>query len=148
MEESTIAHLTHPDDRGHIFAYYSLVGTGGVALGFIVSGWVTTLLIEHKQFSTVEAYRVIYFGYAAVGLIKFLLTIILSSQCEADVQPERASETETAPLLQNENSENRDAKKPSKFALLPHLSTESKVVLVQLCLLFAFDNFASGLAPM
>jgi hypothetical protein len=38
--------------------------------------------------------------------------------------------------------------KKRRWRLLPDISPESRVVLVQLCILFAFDNLASGLAPL
>lgn len=86
--------------------------------------------------------------YAAVGVIKLLLTLALSADCEAEKQPASAPATETQPLLANGNGKPKKDKKKSALAMLPTLSRESQWILVQLCLLFAFDNFASGLAPM
>ena len=45
VEESTIAHLTHADHRAHVFAWYTLIGTTGMASGLMVCGRVTTALI-------------------------------------------------------------------------------------------------------
>lgn len=152
VEESTIAHLSPPEHRNHIFAWYALIGTAGTALGLMTCGWATTLLQHKAHYSTVEAYRTVFFAYAVLGLFKFLLTLLLSAQCEAEVQPKSANATETAPLLNgdgdNDNSAKKKKKKPGILAKLPNLSTESKVILVQLCILFAFDNFGSGLATM
>jgi MFS family permease len=145
IEESTLAHLTASEHRSDIFAWYSLIGTGGTALGFITSGWVTNTLINSKEWDTVRAYRVVYYAYTVIGLIKFTLTLMLSSDCEAEKQPSTANTTESDPLL---GTNNKKPKKKSPLALVPKLSKESKTILLELCLLFAFDNFASGLAPL
>ena len=145
IEESTIAHLTASENRSDIFAWYSLFGTAGSSFGFMTSGWVTNFLIHTKGWDTVRAYRVIYFAYAVIGVVKLLLSIVLSKACEVDTQPSTANATETAPLL---GGGQKPKKKKSPLALVPQLSPESKAILFQLCILFAFDNFASGLAPL
>lgn len=147
IEESTLAHLTASEHRSDIFAWYSLIGTGGTALGFMTSGWVSNLLIDSKGWERVPAYRVIYYAYAVIGLIKLMLTLTLSKGCEPEKQPSTSNASETAPLL-GDNGNKKPKKKGSPLALVPQLSKESKVILSQLCFLFAFDNFASGLAPL
>ncbi|KAI1629469.1 major facilitator superfamily domain-containing protein [Exophiala viscosa] len=147
IEESTLAHLTASGDRSDIYAWYSLIGTAGTALGFIASGWIITFLRDEKHFSDIRAYRIIYFVYTAVGIVKLGLALLLSKECEVHAQPKTANPSETAPLL-GDGPRKDDAKKNKRWRLLPDISKESQVVLVQLCILFAFDNFASGLAPV
>lgn len=91
-----------------------------------------------------------------------LLALLLSKECEVNgksnpINPGTVVVTETAPLLGNgsgnepaqQTDDDDDSKKNRKrFRLLPEISKESQVVLLQLCILFAFDNFASGLAPL
>lgn len=108
-------------------------------------GWIITFLRDEKHFGSVKAYRIIYFAYAVVGVVKLCLALMLSAECEVQTQPKTADPTETAPLL-GDGAPREDAKK--RWRLLPDISKESRVVLVQLCILFAFDNFASGLAPL
>ncbi|EXJ71312.1 uncharacterized protein A1O5_05118 [Cladophialophora psammophila CBS 110553] len=151
IEESTIAHLTASSDRSDVYAWYSLIGTAGTALGFIGCGWIITLLQHEKHYDSVQADRIIYVIYAAVGVTKMCLALMLSKDCEVDAQPKSANPTETAPLLGNDRGEQNkddDISKKGRWRLLPEISKESQVVLVQLCVLFAFDNFASGLAPL
>lgn len=155
IEESTIAHLTASGDRSDIYAWYSLIGTAGTALGFVGCGWIITVLTDNKNFSPIEAYRVIFSVYAVVGLVKLSLALLLSKACEIDSKPKSAgaTATETAPLLGNGTAQGDDddddkKKKKSRLRLLPDISKESQFVLLQLCILFAFDNFASGLAPL
>lgn len=146
IEESTLAHLTNTEHRSDIYAWYSLIGTAGTALGLVCCGWIVTLLKDEKHWTSVRAYRLIFFIYAAVGLVKLCLALLLSKECEVQRQP---STTETAPLLGNNTTAtpSKDTTK-KRWKLLPNISKESRVILAQLCVLFAFDNFASGLAPV
>ncbi|KAL6242115.1 hypothetical protein RBB50_011027 [Rhinocladiella similis] len=146
IEESTLAHLTASADRSDIYAWYSLIGTAGTALGFISCGWIITFLRDEKHFGSIQAYRVIYFMYTIIGLVKLCLALLLSKECEVNAQPKAANPSETSPLI-GDNSTG-DQKKRKRWSLLPDISKESRVVLIQLCILFAFDNFASGLAPV
>jgi hypothetical protein len=154
VEESAIAHLTTPDKRNHIFAWYALIGTGGAASGLMCCGWMITVLTKEHHWDPIDGYRAVYFAYAALGGIKFILAVCLSKRCEADPPEKPAEVGETAPLLQENGSTTQlppptPAKsKRSKWSLLPDISPESRPILFQLCLLFAFDSFASGLAPM
>lgn len=151
IEESIVAHLTAKDARPHVFAWFQLVGTLGVALGLISCGWVTTLLAEHKHWSRIETYHLIFVGYAVAGTLKLVLTLFLSAECEAERQAEAhppTDQNEQAPLLGQREGDAESPNKPSKYSTLPKFSRESKLVLAQLCALFALDNFASGLAPM
>jgi len=165
IEESTLAHLTASGERSDIYAWYSLIGTAGTALGFVGCGWIITVLTHKKHFSDVGAYRIIFCIYAVVGLVKLSLALLLSKACEVDSKPKptttggaaaaATAPSETAPLLGNgtandDGDDGQDIKKNKKrrFRLLPDISKESQVVLLQLCVLFAFDNFASGLAPL
>ena len=149
MEESTIAHLTAAIDRGQTFAWYALVGTAGSSLGLMTGGWVTTALIDRNEWTPIEAYRLVFFGYATIGVAKLLLTFVLSSKCEPDKPaPDPAGPSETDPLLSNGGAAPKKSKRKSLLALLPTLSPQSRIVLINLSLLFAFDNFASGLAPL
>ena len=93
----------------------------------------------------IQAYRSIFFVYAAIGAIKFLLACALSKKVEVEKSKPQGG-VETTPLLSNGNTE--QLKKKSWFALLPDFSKESKIIVVDLCILFALDNFASGLAPL
>lgn len=151
VEESTIAHLNVPDHRSQVFAWYSLIGMGGVAAGINTCGWTTTFLIESKHWSTVETYRTMFLGYAVIGALKFLLTLMLSSSCEAELEPIKKDnhQDEHAPLLSEENaSQTSTPQQKANSRLWPAISPESRSIVFRLCILFAFDNFASGLAPM
>jgi hypothetical protein len=144
VEESTLAHLTPPAIRSDIFAWYSLIGTAGTAFGMMTCGWVVHTLQYSKGFSAIRAYRIIFFAYAVIGFIKFLLACSLSKKCEAEKKIAAEQDSETTPLLGGNGPK---AKKPS-MSLLPSISKESRIIVINLCILFALDAFASGLAPL
>jgi len=106
-------------------------------------------LISEKGWSRTEAYHLVYFIYAALGTIKLLLSLLLSQQCEVVNEPPPAQSAETAPLLGNQPTDGIPSTKKERkiFSLLPSISKESQGTLARLCMLFALDSFASGLAP-
>ncbi|MCJ1380167.1 hypothetical protein MMC17_003270 [Xylographa soralifera] len=145
IEESIVAHLTPASNRSDVYAWYSLVGTAGTAFGIMTCGWVVNNLQSTEGMDNVSAYRLAYFGYAALGLVKFILACGLSKRVEADKAHVKDDPT-TEPLLENEIGPEA-AKKPKK-SMLPSISKASRTIVINLCILFALDAFASGLAPM
>ncbi|KAF2094092.1 MFS general substrate transporter [Rhizodiscina lignyota] len=150
IEESTLAHLCSSAVRADIFAWYSLVGSAGTACGMMTCGWVVNTLKSKEYWSDVQAYRLIFLAYGAIGVIKLALALSLSKKCEADPEPKPVQDSEEAPLLGNgnESSEPRPKPKKPRKPLFPHISEESRSIFIKLALLFALDSFASGLAPL
>ena len=150
LEESILAWLTPSASRSDLFAWYSLIGNAGMALGLMVCGWVVNSLLEIHHWDEIRAYRVVFFAYAVVGVVKFLLALCLSPKVEAEKKPkdEPERESENAPLLGNSNGDKKKEKKEPFWKMLPSLSKDSGVILVKLSLLFALDSFGSGLAPL
>lgn len=148
VEESTLAHLAPHETLSDIFAWYSLVGSAGTALGMVVCGWTINFLQVSKGLQYIPACHIIFFGYAAVGLVKFLLTLGLSQDVEA-VQEEQkkkhASRTaETRPLLDDGTND----QEPPKRSLFSSVDKEFLFLVIQLLVLFGLDSFASGLASL
>lgn len=142
IEESTLAHLSPAEFHSDIYAWYSLIGTAGAAFGMMTCGWVVGYLQTLEGWDNVRAYRTVFFTYAALGFVKFCLACALSKRVEAEREvPPQPSET--TPLLADNTPQPH--KKPSK---LPSISAESRVIVINLCILFALDSFASGLAPL
>lgn len=160
MEESTLAHITPHEVLSDIFAWYSLIGTAGTAFGMMTCGWVIDALQSSKGWAFVPACQVIFFAYAAIGVMKFVLTLGLSESVEAatkkkkdasqqeQLQQQQSSETE--PLLGSANVEAgaQAQKKQRRIPFLPSLERELLGLVLNLALLFALDSFASGLAPL
>jgi hypothetical protein len=116
----------------------------------MVCGWLLNYMKSHLGYDEIAAYRSIFWGYAVVGLIKLCLAMALSKACEAEKkQAPPAADPETAPLLGDGAEDEEPKKKQSRLlALLPEISKESRIIVVNLCILFALDAFASGLAPL
>ncbi|KAL5353890.1 hypothetical protein ACLOAV_001934 [Pseudogymnoascus australis] len=145
VEESTLAHLTKKEVRADIFAWYTLIGAGGYAFGLLVCGWMVEELKALDGWDDIRAYRVIFFAYSVFGLIKLFLVFALSKDCEAMPEPPQDRPHEEAPLL---GVEDPSKSRQSFFGFFSHISPESLAVLLQLCLLFGLDSFASGLIPL
>lgn len=159
VEESVVAHLTPREDRADVYAWYSLAGTAGTALGMVTCGWAVEAATARLGWTLLDAYRAVFVAYAALGVVKLVLALALSPAVEADEKPQReasaadVSAEETTPLLPDGAQEETQTKKVNAArrwwtAMLPQLSPESKGITAALCLLFALDSFASGLAPL
>lgn len=161
IEESTLAQLTPSSIRSDIFAWYTLLGTAGSACGIIISGWIVEGLKKVDGFPEIRAYRMIFGIYTLLGILKLVLSLMLSDACEP--QPEKEERhadveldtVEAEGLLSDSES---DAAKDSnskpnttpasrKKSIWPSISPSSRGILIKLCLLFAVDSFASGLVP-
>ena len=117
----------------------------GQALGTVVCGWVTQLLESKKKWSSVEAYRVIFFGYAVLGLVKLGLTLALSSACEKEEKEsimDAVDSQEDSPLL-SKSVESQEPKASGRLGFT--LTKDSLVVLVEVCSLQAIEAIAIGL---
>ena len=147
IEESILAQLTPAAVRSDVFAWYTLIGTSGTALGLLTCGWIVQHLQSLDGWDTIRAYRIIFVLYAIFGVLKFFLAITLSNACESESKKSVAHgpASETSPLLSSEAQE--PSKKSVVKSLLPSISRETKLVVFKLCLLFAVDSFASGLVP-
>ena len=154
VEESSIAHLCAKEALADCFAWYALIGSAGTALGMLACGWIFNLLQHSRDLDYIGACRALFYLYAAMGFVKFLLTLLLSEHIERDPPKKGAAETgrdpARQPLLQGEGggvageTQEEPPKKPTIFSLDKH----AKALMIQLCLLFALDSFASGLAPL
>lgn len=156
VEESTIAHLTAKEHMSDIYAWYSLIGTAGTALGMMVCGWVMSILQETKQWDFVPACRVVFIMYAGVGAIKFVLTMGLSKSVEVEKKPKQdntsnGSSSETDPLLGSNGQEVEEtvvAPEQRKLFFLPGVEAEFVGLVISLLLLFGLDSFGSSLASL
>lgn len=140
-----LAHLTKPNERNSIFAWYVLLGSSASALGLMACGWATTLLVQ-AGWRPIAVYRAVFITYAALGCVKLLLSIMLGKDCELDDPPAEGEQAEYSPLLAQHGGKGTSKGKMS--ALLPALSKGSRVILIKLCLLFVLDNFGTGLSTV
>ncbi|KAK9490295.1 major facilitator superfamily domain-containing protein [Lipomyces doorenjongii] len=87
IEESTLAHLTDLKDRPDLYAWYSLLGSLGAALGTITSGWLVERLQEDYSWSVLKSYRVVFVLYSIIAVFKFAASVMLSPLTELEPVP-------------------------------------------------------------
>ncbi|KAJ5261448.1 Major facilitator superfamily domain general substrate transporter [Penicillium angulare] len=152
VEESTLAHLTPHESLSDVFAWYSLVGTAGTALGQLICGWIIGSLQSLHGWAFIPSCKIIFFVYAAIGVVKFLLSLGLSRKVEAtkeEGQEPQQQNGETRPLLADSNSaEQEDQQPPKKKSLWSSIDGELLSLIIRLFILFGLDSFASGLASL
>lgn len=150
VEESIVAHLTAKEHRAEIYAWYTLFAPAGSAFGMMASGWAIEAARSQLHWSLLSAYRGAFVAYAIFGLLKLLLTVMLSRKVELEPTPIAPADTvdERAPLLDSGVAAEPRAKKSRLASLLPHISPESKRITAILCVLFAIDSLGSGLASL
>ncbi|KAL3470894.1 major facilitator superfamily domain-containing protein [Aspergillus californicus] len=149
VEESTLAHLTPKDLLRDILLWYSLIGTAGTALGVMTCGWAMNLLQTGRGWDFIAACRTFFFAYAAIGAVKFLLSVTLSKKVEAESKKskhkQRSETNETQPLLGGRTAEQQLERR----SIMSFLGDKELVSLVlRLFILFGLDSFASGLASL
>jgi len=157
VEESTLAHLVAEDKRSDVYTWYVVLAVLGTSTGLAVGGVAVDSLQAIEGWSDLDAYRTIFWIYTGVGVVKALMTLFLSRQCEHDKWNEdHDSADEAEPLLNgNGNAETLDtaqAEPPSKpkkklWYSVSTISKPSRVVLVKLCSLFFLDSLGSGMVP-
>lgn len=99
VEESILSDLTEKRHRSDLFAWYTLFGSAGSAMGTLLCGWTVQFLQSSLSWSQLSSHRVIFAIYALIGGIKLALTLMLSN----NVEVEGFSETYQAiPLVQEQ----------------------------------------------
>lgn len=138
-----------------------LVGSAGSAGGMILCGWIVEELKSVSGWSETRAYRLIFGLYALLGIVKFILSLMLSDACELETEkpphhPDVQLNTlEAEGLLSDDDNEQGESSRPEligapnvqKRSIWPQISPSSRSILIKLSFLFAFDSFASGLTP-
>lgn len=125
----------------------------------MTAGWTVEQLQKSARFSDVQAYRTVFYFYTLLGLVKLALSMALSEKVEVERKPPPSPDQARTQLLhdydaetEGSNNNNRDTvsknTKTKPKAWLPAISPASRLVVIQLCILFGMDSFASGLATL
>lgn len=168
VEESALAGLVAEDERSDVFAWYVVVGTLGSAVGLTGCGWLVEACKKIRGWEELDAFRVVFWVYGGIGLIKAVATVLLSVKCEVGHDKgkqhaaERAEESERDEFLtpSRSSTDEHDANErplpptpprpqppPKPKMGFTQLSTPTRWMLLKLCLLFAVDSLASGMVP-
>ena len=143
IEESTLAHLLPTKDLHATLAWYYTLGSWGGALGLFSTGWLLQCL-EHNHLSTLTAYRIVFWLYAAIGILKTLLTFLLSEMCEPNIKDAATPDGTEAASVDETESLLRDHRRVTKPAF--STSPETRRFLLKFCPILVFDNLGTGLA--
>jgi MFS family permease len=119
IEQAGLSQIVTDRQRTRVFAWYNLAGSVATAFGALAGGWVTQLA-NRSGLSDLASYRVMFAGYAIVGL----LLAILFTRLSPAVEPPPSSEATGA---------------GSRFGL-----HRSQGIVARLSALFALDAFAGG----
>ncbi|GMF81934.1 unnamed protein product [Aspergillus oryzae] len=156
---SYLSSLGISDARIGLFMTLTLVGD--VVISFFLTLFADTmgrkavlllgsvLMVVNRGWQFIAACQMIFFAYAAIGALKFILAAILSPHVEAEKQKpverqgQQGGNGETQPLL---GGGEQPPKKPGFFSFLG--DRDLVALVVRLSILFALDSFASGLASM
>ena len=84
IEEATLAQLSQRKTRSAVFAWYTIGGTTGTALGSLTCGWFVQHLEQRAGWDEMQAYRAVFWVYAAVAAVKLILTLALGEGCEIE----------------------------------------------------------------
>jgi len=143
IEESTLAQITTEESRGDIYAWYSLLGALGSALGLGICGWVLDFLLNGLGWNTIKAYKAIFWGYSALGGIMLCFVLALSTECEIAKYSSAMKDSDAS-----SDDESSQKRKSLPFWKAVKFSHKSRIIVIKLCILFALDSFACSLAPL
>lgn len=154
VEESVLAGLVDEKGRSDVFAWYVVLGTLGSAFGLAGTGWLVEGL-KGKGWTELETYRVVFWMYGGLGVVKAVVTRFLSTRCEVDGgDKEGYVPVGGQEAAEDDDDDERSAPPPPPPAPKPKpkmgfasLSTKTRWTLLRLCALFAIDSLASGMVP-
>jgi MFS family permease len=154
VEESTISHLTTPDTRSDVLAWYVTTATLGSSIGTAVCGLVVSYLESHAGWTTVQAYHTVFWIYSLTGAVNICLILLMSSNCEESGQKDEGymmiEDTETdeeQPSSSDPATKAAPIKPTKKPGFFSQISPESRIVLFKLSLLFSLDSLGGGMTP-
>jgi MFS family permease len=124
VEQVALSESVPDSRRTATFAWYNLVGYLATAVGALTAGLVSQAFIT-AGWAAADAYRIVVFGYAAVGIAMAGLFARVGNRVEAP--PAEAA---------------RDDGIATRFGL-----GRSKGIVARLSALFALDAFAGGFIP-
>lgn len=143
IEESMMAHLTPHNKRPEVYSMHSMVGTVGSALGSLVCGVTIDILLKSGMASNeVSCYKLIFMIYAALAVLKVLISFSLSSVAEQDGNFDETNSN--SELIEDAEVAAEDTALVINKVRSSSLSKETVSVLLKLLLIFMTDSFGSG----
>ena len=166
VEESILSGLTDERTRSDVLAWYVTATTMAGAIGTEVAGRVVTW-IEKSSGDVKRAYHILFWMYAAFGVMGCILCLGLSKSCEAAGEKHKTTSVnrgiiprtvredqeevllEAMPPLTNDNNQT-DAQQwshKSKQSFFAQISRPTRSIMYRLWALLAIDSLADGMTP-
>jgi MFS family permease len=160
IEESTLSHLTTPQTRADVLAWYVTTASLGSAIGTELSGRMVDSLQARDGWTIVDAYHAVFWVYAAMGTLNMVLALLLSSKCDGvGNQASGKGGNEESEILLDEMDESTNdggvseppppapappppEEKRGRFA---QISKETRAVMYKLWFLLSVDSLADGM---
>jgi MFS family permease len=166
IEESTLSHLTTPETRSDVLAWYVTTASFGSAIGTEVAGRIVDYLQKRDGWTLLDAYHMVFWVYSLMGILNMVLTLLLDKKCDAleakETKNAEPSTQEEAGVLLEEMHERHDSEdgdqqrnqrilvanepqalaKKSRFA---QISKETRSVMYKLWFLLVVDSLADGM---
>ncbi|XXG96698.1 hypothetical protein Hte_002988 [Hypoxylon texense] len=101
IEESAVARLSTSEHCNLIFAWWSMLGMLGTAASNMLTGLLVDSLCD-SGLDVREAHRVVFMGYAGIGLVKVLVCLFISPQVEIELH--NKNDAGDAPAISHQHS--------------------------------------------
>ncbi|ORY58920.1 major facilitator superfamily domain-containing protein [Pseudomassariella vexata] len=170
IEESMLSHLTTPETRADVLAWYVATSTLGLAVGSEMSGRIIHTLENKPGWTLTWAYHTLFWIYAVMGVVNAGLMLLLTEACESK-QPEAENysrlqdeeETVESPRAESHIATSNTASTPLRSRAkagwigrslgffsqpLSQISKPTRLVMYKLWLLLALDSVADGMVPI
>ncbi|RSL94925.1 hypothetical protein CDV31_014100 [Fusarium ambrosium] len=106
VEESAIARLSTPETCNDMFAWWSMLGMFGTAASNLLTGWVIDAL-EVSGVEKIDCFRIIFLGYAGIGVLKLFCSLLLSSEVEHAAIEKESCSSPASSQYEGEDEEQR-----------------------------------------
>ncbi|RSM04328.1 hypothetical protein CEP52_006938 [Fusarium oligoseptatum] len=106
VEESAIARLSTPETCNDMFAWWSMLGMFGTAASNLLTGWVIDAL-EVSGVEKIDCFRIIFLGYAGIGVLKLFCSLLLSSEVEHVAIEKESCSSPASSQYEGEDEEQR-----------------------------------------
>ncbi|KAI6863373.1 hypothetical protein D0864_06132 [Hortaea werneckii] len=174
IEESMLSHLTNPQTRADVLAWYVTLSSLGSAVGSELSGRLIKYFRTTNGWDLRTVYHSLFWLYTVMGIINAVLTLLLTKECEMEPKEEYASvpqededgnvrRSATSAEVTNSFDGNGNSPAPassgfkeaSKFKKywsqmsrwLAQISAPTRSTMYKLWPLLAVDSLADGMVP-
>jgi MFS family permease len=166
VEESILSGLTDERTRSDVLAWYVTATTMAGAIGTEVAGRIVSW-VEKSSGDVKRAYHILFWMYAAFGVVGCILCLGLSKSCEAAGEKKKETAEHRSTISREEqdgedevllevitpttdgNRQSSELERPnrSKRSYFAQISRSTRSIMYKLWVLLAIDSLADGMTP-